>query len=175
MASRRYLEGRNTPLCRGWRLGLCAWTPGDTRKLASAIYSCSESGSLSRPVLSLAVVDVRLPTFFCASFCPFFRHPTLPQGPGNSLPKTPLSGASELLLFGREMGTYSDWVLGRVWTDSPRRKGISFKILRKKPERARGLKRKGQKLPKTLRKKKSSQKIFRKISQKIEDITFTGF
>ena len=38
------------------------------------------------------------------------------------------------------------------------------------------VKRKGQKLLKTSRKKKkSSQKIFQKISQKIEDITFTGF
>ena len=41
------------------------------------------------------------------------------------------------------------------------------------PERARGSKRKGQKLLKTSQKKKSSQKISLKISQKTEDITFT--
>ena len=42
------------------------------------------------------------------------------------------------------------------------------------PERTRGLKRKGQKLLKTSRKKICSQKIFQKIL-KIEDVTFIGF
>ena len=41
-------------------------------------------------------------------------------------------------------------------------------------KKARGLKPRGQKLLRTSRKKQCSQKIFQKISQKIEDITYTG-
>ena len=62
------------------------------------------------------------PTFSYVCFFPFFSLST----PSLLLPKTPLSGTSELLLFNRGKGTCRSWVAEQG------KQGISFKIRRLK-------------------------------------------
>ena len=74
-----------------------------------------------------------LPTFFCASFFPFFCpvHPALPQA--IFFPQIPSSGTSDLLFLVEKTWPAGAGFWGRFWTGFPhRKKGKSFFLAREK-------------------------------------------
>ena len=85
------------------------------------------------------------PTFFCASFFPFFALSAPPFPTQFSSPKSPLSGTSDLLFLVEKRQPAGAGFWGRFWTGSPRgKKGKSFfsgarkKVSRKLPGRKWG-------------------------------------
>ena len=81
----------------------------------------------SRRVVSTNRIQTHSPTFFCASFFPFFALSDPPFPRQFSSPKSPLAGTSDLFFLVEKRQPAGAGFWGRFWTRSPhRKKGKSF-------------------------------------------------